>query len=1583
MTTLLYGSIIQIRSTETVYDEKLFFVISLDDDELVLKSNDGNIIILPIEDGSLDSSITEIIILYKPTQGYCAQNKLYPLQWVEIEFEDQTVKGQIIRADTIIEVKLKDESIYIPVLRGLSQNIKITRISKPLIIEKPEAEIDAEIETISPEEGGILGYIEDEDEQEMVQYFYSIEQQTSDLLEHLLMYISEEDRPKIMKKMYKTIQRYKELRSKYTNFTNKIHINKLPKDQIFENILAMKNKYFIPVTKNIDVQHFDSNDAPDKADFFINSSPDWIEPISELLNKEGKFEDKRKAFDEFVQNYIFHSKMNPRRLQFTPPNTQQVYLYDAPPNLLLPKNRYDIRVDKPFVIHSIMTPPTDYLKYSKIFDLGSSILNKSNLRQTPYYSCLYKGKQVSIKDNEVADLFLNNEYVYYENHSEIYNSYIKKMTPSLKNWIEIGLDGELIEPFYNFYQSIKELETVNVAEFNSADYLIVEAFIKIAVKRFSRIKINMSEKQEYKFVEQPFTSRLSLLYKELMPKDLQTVYFSSSELFKIGEMDSFRYYKENYVKDLTILDVTDGEMKGMLDEIKARSQEQVEEKIAKVYKTEEERMGDKTHLKDMNGISGLEHIYQRLIESRRKITQERLKTMIDMIIFNGYKPTPKMPAELATEIIRLLTEIRIIEGELAYVKETKKKYVWNGKLWEDVEANPTCFIKKKLYTGTCETLEKETEYKERIIRLVKEIEQEKRREKELKGVNSEMAIQSSKALLFGLNSKKMKHDLKYNEEKRIYSVLESQKDSLGLNESPYFSLRDRILSEGDIIFKYKAIQIFIKKYTKIGEDPNWYYCIETGIKLLPVFFHKLADAFLVTQNFDKVVERICLEQGTISDDGDKWVDKSSGYIIKSIMFDDDDFGREVLKDEDKLIFDDIVLEELEMERDIVLSLKTLFFYLGVMPEENDLYSLIMKSYKASTVHIADEAQKRGMKLYAIMCHALVYIQTHELKRGKPFPNCKITFEGFPLTDGTNIGGIKYVACVVSKLSKSTPPWNIVSKNTEEQIAKAMAAFLVKFVVPMNEIEELLVKAQTYVEPVLVQTFWDRFSPRLQKIVPVAYQEHDLMSYTDYLYRTYYLSYVIQAIIHKFVSEQELLLSDHSTHYLINSCCDKDNYVYKFFLEKTKMIEPLKEILKLKRRLNVLDSLLLGTKMYFIENTKSVTSEPSTTIDDKNIYIALIQWAYLNPDIFRQFDLPLPRYNKNDNLDRKIAKMKEQGIAITEETFLAMLQRAATIIPRQLPKPEDKLPEDIIVDMLENPDELNNYLDRNIREMISKMGKDPKLAIILNFNKTCKSNKNNLIISDKLEHLSHMNQILYNKIHALLYIFPEMVKSGKSSLDKVVCKHWKLSDVHEKDISDMVSSYYDRFLMITHDERLNTVLEGISLDRYKGLMKINIKKFETQNLLYQYIFVSIFNDYKSNKSASAQLYVKTISQIYEREDNSLNYDTESIEYEIKLSKKSETQIKTDYFKNLSLEDRKSENVLKEHKLDKWGVGLQKGMFQYVKGNYLKDKTNAQAVIDNITKDEDIFEDEEPVVEEDGYDIDEKPEDDDDEEYDEEE
>ena len=720
------------------------------DTELVLKSNDGSVIEIPVENGSLGASITEIVVVYKPTKGFCEQNRFFPLQWVQVDFEDQTVKGQIVRADTIIEVKLKDFSLYIPVERGLPSGVKIARISKPLAYEAPE-QIEVEVE-VSPEENEILGYLE-EDESEMVQYFYSIEQQTSDLLEHLLMFIEEKDRtPIIMKKMFKTIQRYKELRSKYTVFTNGIFIKKLPRDQIFSNTLEMKNKCFIPVSRDIEINYYDEQDA--NATFFRKTIIDNAE-IADKLQNETKFEEKNKAFDAFVDNRIYHFKTNTRRVKVVPEKSQTIFLYDTP-GLLLPYEKYTIQVDKPYLAHSIMTPPTDFLKYSKIYDLGSCILNKSNLNLIQYYSFLYKGKQRSIKDTEVPDLFIHNDYMYYENHSEIFETYLKKCTPSLKNFIEIGLDGEFVTPFYNYYQAIKELETVHISELQSSDYLIIEAFLKIAVKRYiaSSKLFPMTTKPSYKFIEQAVTSRLTNLYKELMPKDIQSVFFSNSELFKIGEIDNYKFYKDNSIKEVSTLDITDEEIQGMLDEIKAKASEEVEEKIAKVYKTEEERIEDKKSvlLKDINGIPGLEHIYQRLIGNKRKITLDKLKIMVDTIIGNGMKPTPKMP-ELSTEIIQYITEIKILEGEVAYVIETKKKYAWDGRRWIDVENNPTCFIKKKLYKGNCETLEKEKEYGERIVQLVKDIEQERKRQTEMKRVNSEINAQSGWSKVFKVLAK--------------------------------------------------------------------------------------------------------------------------------------------------------------------------------------------------------------------------------------------------------------------------------------------------------------------------------------------------------------------------------------------------------------------------------------------------------------------------------------------------------------------------------------------------------------------------------------------------------------------------------------------------------------------------------------------------------------------------------------------------------------------------------------------------------------------------------------------------------------
>jgi len=54
--------------------------------------------------------------------------------------------------------------------------------------------------------------------------------------------------------------------------------------------------------------------------------------------------------------------------------------------------------------------------------------------------------------------------------------------------------------------------------------------------------------------------------------------------------------------------------------------------------------------------------------------------------------------------------------------------------------------------------------------------------------------------------------------------------------------------------------------------------------LLPTFFETLALAFKRGE-YLSVLEKVCADRGQISDDGDKIVDKHSGYVIRTIEYD--------------------------------------------------------------------------------------------------------------------------------------------------------------------------------------------------------------------------------------------------------------------------------------------------------------------------------------------------------------------------------------------------------------------------------------------------------------------------------------------------------------------------------------------------------------------------------------------------------------------------------------------------------------------------------------------------------------------------
>ena len=70
--------------------------------------------------------------------------------------------------------------------------------------------------------------------------------------------------------------------------------------------------------------------------------------------------------------------------------------------------------------------------------------------------------------------------------------------------------------------------------------------------------------------------------------------------------------------------------------------------------------------------------------------------------------------------------------------------------------------------------------------------------------------------------------------------------------SPREKLKDLILQLKDISKRYNYIKQFCLKFTREpqnSEDAHWLYCLETNVKLSPLFLLKLANAFTNKKNY--------------------------------------------------------------------------------------------------------------------------------------------------------------------------------------------------------------------------------------------------------------------------------------------------------------------------------------------------------------------------------------------------------------------------------------------------------------------------------------------------------------------------------------------------------------------------------------------------------------------------------------------------------------------------------------------------------------------------------------------------------------
>ena len=302
--------------------------------------------------------------------------------------------------------------------------------------------------------------------------------------------------------------------------------------------------------------------------------------------------------------------------------------------------------------------------------------------------------------------------------------------------------------------------------------------------------------------------------------------------------------------------------------------------------------------------------------------------------------------------------------------------------------------------------------------------------------------------------------------------------------SPYEKIRDRILSQSDFNKKQTDIIKFIQKTCREANIENdeslfWFYCNKTGIKLLPTFYETLARAYYAGE-YTSVLDRVCAERGTKSDDGDKIVDRHSGYLIRLIEFDEaegfDEAGYRIvsratmerdiadiildmnfkpmqgLKSKDGQMIKNVV-KTLEQQLSINI-LSSVDFIVKEVEETLDEFLPSQEDYEKQ-VQIAAQKRKRMASyidlhddalLSLTIAYFIVTVQTMipSVKTDKTFRGCgPQSFTGYPLEGAGDYSCLKYIAYTALKLRSRTRPWKSLPMIKRDKAIASLKAYMMK------------------------------------------------------------------------------------------------------------------------------------------------------------------------------------------------------------------------------------------------------------------------------------------------------------------------------------------------------------------------------------------------------------------------------------------------------------------------------------------------------------------------------------------------------------
>jgi hypothetical protein len=887
-------------------------------------------------------------------------------------------------------------------------------------------------------------------------------------------------------------------------------------DNTYFNYMESINELYTPFQEPVETNSIINKPVSTNILSIINNLEDNTSVVVDAASKDGNVP-KTKSF--LFEKYIKPIKYLDSERNLTNPDT--------------------------ITVNSVITLPYSYLLYSKTSLPTTNILeksvldenylyyknvinNKSQIDQSTTIESLINGSTESeIGDTEdilssmKKDMFKNlqqyslDESLYYNpSNSDTYEKFLQKVLPN--NFECLSVIKKISKNKLSIFSLIQQLEIFNIYQ-NDVNYNFLqklENFINNNIDNYKAQLFALSKKylsySSQKFTQTQPSKWFSILEKHssintivLNAYDLKPT-FTDTELFN-------RIYQVDYGKLFTIALVRinlDLQTNDLLDEFVQKYQDSISGKSTSqnICKTITNKYTSLEVLESTNGkeiyvdqqYDKTDYIFlEQFKEQQAQLGEEEFKQfIIDKLV--ELKQLDMESAEKEATI--LLTKQKLVEnGDYAILEsdsEPTSYYKRVDNVWQlDSEISGIEIKDNKLFcnlqeeclsdNNKCLTM-KEAEEKlgsDAIKKIYEEFDKEFDERSKMIRREIDIILENNIERIKLLKRYNLNNFYKYDTQKRNIADRLDESPEMAVS-SPYENLRDIILGQADFVKRQNYIQKFVKLFTREPfeyDDKYWLYCIKTGVKLLPLFLSTLANKFISGGDYLFELDKIATEQGTLSDDGDSFVDKYSGYFIKKIEFDTEEGYTEEgfkLKTREKMEKDlgDHVLElagDLDKPSGLVLTGEAklisnivnaitgpsgmginiqdskqfiidnvLELHKQLAPNKQQYDKMVVRANKlGKKIQSYEEMVGRPLVILTFIFIS-VAIQTNipSIETNRTFPNCIKAFEGYPIF-GDDMTAITYIACIARKMRNTEYPWSSIYSLKEEKIVSQMKDLL--------------------------------------------------------------------------------------------------------------------------------------------------------------------------------------------------------------------------------------------------------------------------------------------------------------------------------------------------------------------------------------------------------------------------------------------------------------------------------------------------------------------------------------------------------------